>query len=307
MIVITSGDRYIDIDAYASMIVYKEYLKAKGIECVAISNSILNDSIPSSILNMDYKLDNYIPSKNDNFIILDVSEPTMLDKSVSNKNVIEIIDHHFGYEEYWNSLLGEKAQIEQVGAVATLIYEKVLNNHLENIISIDLAKILLAAILDNTLNLKARITTSRDINAYNKLMLLIADSHYPSNYYEEIEGKIKENVIKALENETNIYNISKIIPKYFSQLVVFDKSILLDDLEAICLNLNKLYGKYIINLVCLSEGKSYIITTSNDIKRDIELLLDANFKDNVMELKDIWLRKEIIKKAKGLIDKNYNI
>ncbi len=86
----------------------------------------------------------------------------------------------------------------------------------------------MAAILDNTLNLKARITTSRDINAYNNLMLLIADSHYPSSYYGEIENKIKENVIKALENETNIYNISKIIPKYFSQLVVFDKRIVLD-------------------------------------------------------------------------------
>ncbi len=73
------------------------------------------------------------------------------------------------------------------------------------------------------------------------------------------------------------------------------------------MNLNKLYDKYVINLVCLSEGKSYIITTNNDIKRDMELLLGANFEGNVMELKDIWLRKEIIKKAKGLIDKNYNI
>jgi len=105
MIVITSGDKYIDIDAYASMIAYRELLKSKGIKCVAISNSVLNDSITKSIINMNYKLDNYIPNNDDKFIIIDVSELGMFDKCVIDKNIIEIIDHHSGYEDYWNNLL----------------------------------------------------------------------------------------------------------------------------------------------------------------------------------------------------------
>lgn len=37
MIVITSGSRYIDIDAYATCIGYRELLKLKGIEAKAIT------------------------------------------------------------------------------------------------------------------------------------------------------------------------------------------------------------------------------------------------------------------------------
>lgn len=306
MFVITSGDIYIDIDAYASMIVYREYLKRKGIECVAITNSTLNDSISKSIIDMDYKLDDYIPSASDQFIILDVSEYTMLDKSVDLKNVVEVIDHHFGYEEYWKDLLGDKSQIESVGSVATLIYERIISDGMDNIITVDLAKMLVAAILDNTLNLKAKITSERDINAFNKLMILVNDDEYPNNYYAEIEDKIKENVVGAIKNETNLYSISRIIPKYFSQLVVFDKKIVLDNLGEIYSSLNMLNGRYVINLICLSEGKSYIITPWSDVKKDMEFLFESSFDEDIMKLNDIWLRKEIIKRAKELIIENDN-
>lgn len=305
MIVITSGNRYIDIDAYASMIVYREYLRTKKINCVAISNSTLSDSITPSILNMNYKLDNYNPSHKDQFIILDVSDATMLDKCVDNeKKVIEIIDHHFGYEEYWKNLLGKEAQLENIGSVATLIYEKIVKDHMERIITVDLAKMLISAILDNTLNLQAKMTTSRDINVFNKLMSLIDDEKYPMNYYKELEDQIKTNIIVAIKNETYIYNMPEVIPTYFSQLVVFDKNIVLNNLEEICLNLNNIYGDYAMNLVCLSEGKSYIIATNNTVKRKISFLLNGSFKGNIMEMEDIWLRKEIIKRAQELIDKN---
>lgn len=304
MVVITSGDKYIDIDAYASMIAFREYLKVKGIECVAISNSILNDSISKSLYNMDYKLDNYTPKKEDKYIILDVSEPEMLDKCVIPENIIEIIDHHSGYEEYWQNLLGHKSQIVNVGAVATLIYKKITTEKLERIIDCNLAKLLVAAILDNTLNLKAKVTTNEDIKAYQELMKIINDEEYPQKYYGEIEKAVKENIIRVLKNETNIYHISKIIPKYFSQLIVFDKNIVLNKIKEIDKELNKLNDEYIINLIVLSEKKSYIITPYKKVQEDMSSLLGGKFIKNIMILNDIWLRKEIIKKAKEKINNN---
>lgn len=306
MFVITSGDRYIDIDAYACMIVYREYLKRKGVECVSITNSTLNDSISQSIIDMDYKLDDYVPVSDDKFIILDVSEPVMLDKSVVLENVVEVIDHHFGYEEYWRDVLGDKSQIESVGSVATIIYEKIINDGMESIITVDLARLLVAAILDNTLNLKAKITTERDIDAFNKLMNLVNDTEYPSSYYSEIEDKIKEDVVEAIKNETNLYDIPRIIPKYFSQLVVFDKKIVLDNLSEIYSYLNSLNERYLINLICLSDGRSYIITPCDNVKNDVEALFGLSFDGDIMTLNDIWLRKEIIKRAKELISESDN-
>ena len=44
----------------------------------------------------------------------------------------------------------------------------------------DIAKLLMAAILDNTLNFTANITTERDKNAYKKLELLINEYDYSS-------------------------------------------------------------------------------------------------------------------------------
>jgi len=163
---------------------------------------------------------------------------------------------------------------------------------------------LVAAILDNTLNLKAKITTNRDIEAYKKLMKKINDDKYPSCYYEEIENTIKENVIVALQNETNIYKINQIIPKYFAQLAVFDKKIVFDELDKIYFEFNKLKDDYLINIICLSEGKSYIITTSNKVKEDMTNLFNKKFVEDVMDLEDIWLRKEIIRRARKLIENN---
>ncbi len=40
MIIITSGKKYIDIDAYASCIAYRELLKMRGIESTFVSNAI---------------------------------------------------------------------------------------------------------------------------------------------------------------------------------------------------------------------------------------------------------------------------
>ena len=48
MIIVTSGARYIDIDAYASIIAYANLLNLKGKNAIAYSSSPLNESITTS-------------------------------------------------------------------------------------------------------------------------------------------------------------------------------------------------------------------------------------------------------------------
>lgn len=50
-----------------------------------------------------------------------------------------------------------------------------------------------------------------------------------------------------------------------------------------------------LNLICLKEGKSYIITKNQDVQRNLQTLFSGSFTNNIMKLDNVWLRKEIIK------------
>lgn len=101
MIVVTSGSKYIDIDAYASCLAYRDLLRLQGREAVAVSTATLNESITEHLLSLPSYLDTYSPSDDDQFIILDVSNPEFFDKIVRPNSIIEVIDHHAGFEHLW--------------------------------------------------------------------------------------------------------------------------------------------------------------------------------------------------------------
>ena len=52
-----------------------------------------------------------------------------------------------------------------------------------------------------------------------------------------------------------------------------------------------------LNLISLEEGKSYIVAVDVKVQSNLEKLFNQSFKNNIMELNEVWLRKEIIKKA----------
>lgn len=298
MIIITSGSKYVDIDAYASCIAYRELLNLQGIQAQAVTTAKLNNSITNSLLQLNTKLDKYKKSKQENYIILDVSNKNYFDKMVQEDNIIELIDHHFGFEEYWKKKLGNKANIEFIGAVATIITEKYERFNLLNKMSKDVAYLLMSAILDNTLNFKAKVTTQRDKIAYEKLESIIGNTiNYRENYFLEYQYNIENNLIHALQNDTKLEKVNETIPYVFGQLMVWDKNKIIDNEKVLYDTLKKLGDEWMLNLICLKEGKSYIISDNNNVKKKIEKLMDSKFKNNIMTLPEVWLRKEIIKKS----------
>lgn len=50
-----------------------------------------------------------------------------------------------------------------------------------------------------------------------------------------------------------------------------------------------------INIVCLAEGKSYIIAPNINTQNNLEKLFNRHFEKDIMQLDDVHLRKEIIK------------
>lgn len=298
MKIVTAGNKYIDIDAYASCIAYANLLKLKGIHAKAVSTAKINESITPNLLKLNAKLENYEKSDNDEFIIVDVSSKLYFDNIVNEDKIIEIIDHHVGYEEYWKNKLGEKAKIEFIGAVATLIVELYEKENLIEKMSKDIAYLLMSAILDNTLNFKAKITTNRDKIAYKKLEFIVGDAeHYAEKYFKECQLAIERNLKNAIENDTKIEKTSAILPPVFGQIILWNKEKILENKDEIYNILNNMGTNWMINLICLEEGKSYIIASNLEVQAELEKLLNGEFKQDIMELENVWLRKEIIKRA----------
>jgi inorganic pyrophosphatase len=299
-VIVTSGRKYLDIDGYAGCIAYAALLNLLGIKAKAISTVKFNESIPNCIEELSIKLDEYVPNKDDDFIVIDVSNVDFFDTIVKEDRIIEVIDHHTGYEQYWKERLGDKARIEYIGSVCTIIYEMWKEHDLLSKMSKDIALVMIAGILDNTLNLKAKVTTNRDRVAYYDL-LSIADTtvEWGQKYFKECQEVIESDLEKFILDDTKIEYTSRYLPKHFTQLLVLDaNNIINNKYELVRDTLNRFGQDWVLNLICLNDGKSYLITESNDVKANLESLFDKKFEGNMLALDDIWLRKEIIKKGR---------
>ena len=63
----------------------------------------------------------YPPTLDDEFVLVDVSDYHHFDPLVVLERVVEVIDHHPGYEHYWAQKLGSAADIRPIGAAATQV------------------------------------------------------------------------------------------------------------------------------------------------------------------------------------------
>ena len=91
-------------------------------------------------------------------IIVDASDLRGISNRVNPENVTEIVDHR--KEHHADQFPNADAQIELVGAAATLIAEKFHKNNID--ISEESAILLYGAIISNTMNFQANVTTERD-------------------------------------------------------------------------------------------------------------------------------------------------
>lgn len=300
MKIVTSGNKYIDIDAYAGIIAYANLLNLKGIQAEAVSTAKLNESITESLLNLDVHLSEYEPSDDDEFIIIDVSNKDYFDKIVDDRRIIQVIDHHNGFEEYWKNLLNENSRIEFIGSVATIIVEDYEKYNLLHSMSKEIAILLMSAILDNTLNFKAKVTNERDVVAYRKLAKIVGNiDNYEEKYFLECQKNIETNLVNSLENDTKIEKICEILPQAFSQLTLWNKSFVFENIDIIYKTLNRMSEEWMLNLISLEDGKSYIIANNECVKKKLERLFNNTFTNDILQLDNVWLRKEIIKKARS--------
>ncbi|EPL03490.1 bifunctional oligoribonuclease/PAP phosphatase NrnA [Pseudomonas sp. CF161] len=298
MIIVTSGSAYLDIDAYACCIAYAELLNRQGRSARAVSSAPLNESVAASLRTLGPGLDRYVPKPDDEFVLVDISNHLHLDPIVALERVVEVIDHHPGFEEFWDRRLAQRADIRQIGAACTQVFQRWQASGLLASISPASATLLAAGILDNTLNFTGHSCTAADREAYAALAALAGlDPQWARGYFGEcqraIEGQLEQALLKDLKVMAPISNL----PRTFAQLTVWDAGQLLLQRRQIEQVLGRQGEDWLLNLISLREHKSYLLTGSAGSSQKLALLVDCPAQDGVRVLDRPVLRKELLRKG----------
>lgn len=301
MRIVTSGFAFLDIDAYAGCVAYAELLNVLGQPAHAVSTAPWNESISSTVRTWDGSLvSQYMANPADTFTLIDISEAAFFDHIVDLARVDEIIDHHPGFEAEWKAKLGERAHIEFIGAACTLVYEHWKAAGKLDHLSLESSKLLATGILDNTLNFNARVSTPRDKQAYQDLVSRtdLTDA-WPAAYFSECQAGILEDVARALANDAKIITYPGLADTLkVGQLAVWDTSELLaTHIDTMRQVLSTGVSSWYLNLISLSEGKSYLLCDDSSLQTWLTKLLGAQFEGSIGTTGHAWLRKEIMKQA----------
>jgi len=294
--VITSGSAYLDIDAYACCIAYAELLNLQGIPTRAVSSAKPNASVSKTVLGWGAVLDDYRPTSSDEFVLVDVSDYHHFDPMVALDRVVEVIDHHPGFEEYWSQTLGSAADIRSIGAAATQVFQRWKAAGLLSSISEQSAVLLATAILDNTLNFTGQMTTTADIDAYAELVLhakLTED--WPSHYFLECQASIESDISAALAADLKRMKPESRLPEVFAQMTVWDAEALIEKYRSeICHWMGGQGDDWLLNVICISQRKSCLLAEPVVSQQKLSRLLPVEWQAGLAALKPSILRKELL-------------
>lgn len=246
--------------------------------------------------------------KVDSIIIVDASDIRGLSNKINPEKVIEIIDHRKVNEA--DKFPNAKVQIELVGSAATLIAEKFYESG--TAISKESSASLYSAIVSNTINFKANVTTDRD---HKMADWLLKQFELPDNYVQEM-FKFKSIFTQPLE---------EVIKGDIAAIEIGDKLISIAQLEIlnaksfIDVNLNELIkilsdmkrekGSDFIFLTCIDIeiGENYFVTKDYDTQELLMKVFGVEFKADVAKREGVIMRKEITPLLKAYFDELSNI
>jgi len=299
MRVVTSGSAYLDIDAFACCIAYAELLNHQGINARAVSSAPLNFSIPSTVLDWPATLDNYLPGPDDEFVLVDVCDPNHVDPLVVLDQVVEVIDHHPGFETYWTQTLGTAADIRPIGAAATLVFLRWEAAGLLPMISQHSAALLATAILDNTLYFTGQLTTPQDRRAYECLARCARlAANWPEQYFAECQAAIESDLIAALAADLKRITVTDQLPHLFAQMTVWDAGALIRrHRPAIARWLAGQGDDWMLNAISIRESKGYWLAEAVASQQKLSQLLSIEWQEGIAVIEPSLQRKDLLKLA----------
>ncbi len=291
-----------DMDSLACSIAYSELLNLEGKNATVFIPKEPANSVTKEIKAWNFKYETE-PKKEDledmEFVLVDTTDPHTFPKFVKEEKIIEIYDHHVGYEDYWKEKLGEKAKIEMIGACATLIWEEYKKRGFAEKISQTSAKMLYAAIVSNTLNFKAALTSPRDAKAFEEL-IPIADmpKDWIEKYFIDQEEYIYQSPRQAVLDDIKIIEFPNLGTKItIGQIELWESRKFVNDYKPLIKEVldNFDHQKWFFNAPCISMGKTYALSENEEIKSILKEHFNFVFENDVGEANRLIERKEFVK------------
>lgn len=296
--VVTSGITFTDIDTLACAIAYGEVLNQTSRPAEVYLPGPLNQSIIPEIKSWNLGYQTQTDIKNLPLVVVDVSEPNYLKNCLDISQIIEIYDHHYGHEKFWQEKLGIHSHIETVGACATLIWEQTVKNqiHLSKVST----HLLYTAIFSNTLNFNSSVTHDRDRQAFSEISGQInLPDNWITTYYQQLEFGSISDPVSAIKNDIKIVKSPLFSqPIFIGQLELWqNKDFIQKNKDVIKSTLTEKGSPYwFFTSPSISEGKNYLYTENSEIKDFLTHNFAAQFTQDLGITPKLYLRKEILKK-----------
>ncbi len=287
-----------DLDGVAGAIAYGEFLQKTGKNSVV---GIIGEPHDEAKYILDRFGFEYPPmvENADNFdevILVDASDLNGLEGKISAEKVIEIIDHRKVHEA--DKFPKAKAQIELVGAAATLVAEKFMQSNVD--ISKESATLVYGAIISNTLNFKGSVTTDRDKIAaewLNKVAKL------PEDFWKDLF---------IAKSDLSGGKLAERIEGDFAWFVMGDKKVGIAQIEMIGAKklVNERSGEIVQvlgkikkemsldfifqNTIELEDIKNFFVAQDSETQKLLEKVLKVQFAGVVAERPNLIMRKQIV-------------
>ena len=297
-IVLITSYKNPDLDGIACAIAYAEFLETIGTHAMPIlfgephreGKFVLEQFDISIPADGKFRL-----KKKDKIILVDASDLRGISNLIDPNQIIEIIDHRI--ENQAGKFPYAQKQIELVGSCATLIAEKFLEASI--VPSRSSAILLYSAIISNTVNFKASVTTERDKEMAKWLLRQIK---LPKNYVQkmfEAKSQVKQNLKESLENDfaTFYLNGSKLGVAQIEIIKARDflrsnEDKIINALTA--LKLKKRLDYIFLTIVDIDNENNIFLVIDSESEELLTISLKMKFKNRVATRKGILMRKTIV-------------
>ena len=295
------------LDGVAGAIAYSEFLQKTGKNAVVGIIGEPHDEAKYILDRFGFEYPPIIENADsfDEVILVDASDLNGLEGKIGAEKVIEIIDHRKVHEA--DKFPKAKAQIELVGAAATLVAEKFMQNKVD--ISKTSATLLCSAIISNTLNFKGSVTTDRDkqaaawLNEIAKLPddfwkdVFIAKSNLSGNKLtERIEGDFAWFVMgdkKVGIAQIEMIGVKKLLDERRGEII-----------QTLAKIKNDMGLDYVFqNTIELEGVKTFFVAQDPETQKLLEKVLNVQFAGVVAERPNLIMRKQIVPLLKLELEK----
>lgn len=296
-----------DLDGVAGIIGYAEFLAKTGKN---VTTGILGQPLDEAKyvlgrFNIPYPPAIQNTDAYDEVILLDASCLNDLEGKIAPDKVIEIIDHRKVNDA--DKFPNAKTQIEQIGASATLVAEKFKQNDV--VISRESAILILSAIISNTFNFKAALTSDRDREMTTWLNQI---AQLPETFWRELFLAKSEmpgpKLTERIESDFMWFNAGRKKVGIAQIEIIGAKQLVeeryLEIIQTIENLRNKLNLDFVFqNTVELEEAKNYFVAADEATKQLLEKVLDVKFSDPIAERPNLIMRKQIVPLLKEELEK----